>query len=460
MGRRNFGDVIPLMNEMRIKTCIIILMIALFLPGCGGGGGGNTGSTESPDTDIAKSSKPRDVDPDVAASDIEDLSAGNTEFALELYKALLADVHEGENLFMSPYSISAALAMTYAGAENNTETQMADTLHFTLAEEDLHPAFNKLDLELESRGQGAEGAVGGEFRLNIVNAIWGQKGYPFLSTYLDTLAENYGAGLRLMDFATQPEPSRITINDWVSEQTENRINDLIPSGSITDLTRLVLTNAIYFNAAWQYPFEEENTISAPFNLSGGGQVTVDLMSQQEHLNYVDGDGYQAVELPYDYDEEQGESVELSMVIIIPDAVGLDDFESSLDKAALDTIIGSLSGREVLLKLPKFSFVSNYQLGEYLEGLGMSDAFSTAADFSGIENTYNELYIGKVIHKAFVAVDEEGTEAAAATAIVFVGTSIHVDPVNLTLDRPFIFLIRDIHTDAILFIGRIQDPTAE
>jgi len=205
-------------------------------------------------SEVLRSEKDRITSPDVPEADLMLLADGNSTFAFDLYQALRDE--EG-NLFYSPYSISLALAMTYAGARGETEEQMADTLKFLLEQDELHPAFNSLDILLSQRGEGAEGKDEEGFRLNIVNAIWGQKDYEFLDDFLDILAENYGAGLRILDFINETEKSRVTINDWVSEQTEGRIEDLIPQGVITALTRLVLTNAIYFNAAWDYPFEGE-----------------------------------------------------------------------------------------------------------------------------------------------------------------------------------------------------------
>ena len=218
-----------------------------------------------------RSEKQRVTSPDLAPSDMRDLVAGNSAFAFDLYQALSA---EDGNLFYSPYSISLALAMTYAGARGETEQQMANTLHFILSQDRLHSAFNGLDLELAGRGEGAEGTDEEGFRLNIVNALWGQEGFEFLPEFLDLVAENYGAGLRLLDFVNAAEDSRIVINDWVSEQTEGKIEDLIPQDVIDDLTRLVLTNAIFFNAAWLNPFEEGLTRDGTFHLLDGGEVTV------------------------------------------------------------------------------------------------------------------------------------------------------------------------------------------
>jgi serpin B len=345
-----------------------------------------------------------------------------------------------------------ALAMTYAGARNQTAEQMAATLQFLLEQERLHPAFNWLDAELASRGEGAQGKDGAGFRLNIVNAIWGQKGYSFLPTFLDVLAENYGAGLRILDFITETEKSRVTINDWVSDQTEGRIEDLIPQGAIDALTRLVLTNAIYFNAAWENPFDEDITADGPFYLLDGGQVTVPMMTQTESFGYTDGEGYQAVELPYD-------GSELSMVILLPASGNFQAFEKGLQAQQVDAIINDLQNTDVSLTMPKFEFDSEFSLKDTLAGMGMPDAFSGDADFSGMTGN-RELFISDVVHKAFVAVDEAGTEAAAATAVIAGGAAPPAEhPVQITIDHPFIFLIRDIETGAILFVGRVLNPAA-
>jgi serpin B len=398
--------------------------------------------------DVLQSEKERETSPDVSQTDLATLVDGNSAFAFNLYQALR---DEDGNLFYSPYSISLALAMTYAGARGDTEQQMADTLQFILSQDRLHPAFNSLDLELSRRGEGAEGKDGEGFRLNIVNAIWGQKDYEFLSQFLDLLAENYGAGLRVLDFINAPEESRITINDWVSDQTEGRIEDLIPQGLINSLTRLVLTNAIYFNAAWEYSFPEDRTVDGPFYLLGGGEVTVPMMRQTESFGYAEGDGYQAVELPYD-------GGELSMVILLPQTGNFGAFENSLDSQQIAGIIENLEGRQVTLAMPKFEFESEFSLRETLSAMGMPIAFSGSADFSGMTGN-RDLYIADVVHKAFVSVDEAGTEAAAATAVVMELTATPGEPVEVTIDRPFIFLIRDIETGAILFVGRVVNPSA-
>lgn len=395
---------------------------------------------------VLRSDKTRVTAAPINQTDAASLVEGNNGFAFDLYQKLKGG--EG-NLFFSPYSISLALAMTYAGARDATAQQMAATLHYTLPQERLHPSFNSLDEELATRGQGAKGKDGKGFRLNIVNAIWGQKGYQFLSQYLDVLAEDYGAGLRLLDFQTSAENSRQTINKWVSEQTEDRIKDLIPAGAIDSLTRLVLTNAIYFNAAWANPFEKSLTQPDTFHLANGSDVKTPLMRQTEGLNFLAGEGFQAVELPYD-------GRQLSMLIIVPDANKFAQVEAKLDASQVSGIIKSLGPKQVALSMPLFKFDSEFGLSKTLAAMGMPVAFTGSADFSGMTGK-RDLYISDVIHKAFIATDEAGTEAAAATAVIMRATAMPVSPIEVKIDRPFIFLIRDIKTGTILFVGRVMNP---
>jgi serpin B len=424
------------MNRILIALLVIVLLLPLIA--CNQSAGG----------ELLKSDKERITSPDVSTSEQALLIEGNSAFAFELYQALR---EEDGNLFYSPHSISVALAMTYAGARNETAEQMADTLQFLLEQDRLHPTFNWLDAELASRGEGAQGKDGEGFRLNIVNAIWGQKDYEFLSDFLDVLAENYGAGLRILDFITETEASRLAINQWVSDQTEGRIKDLIPQGSIDALTRLVLTNAIYFNAAWEYPFDEDMTADGLFYLLNGEQVTVPMMKQTESFGYTEGEGYQAVELLYDGNE-------LSMVILLPEAGQFQAFEEGLQSQQVCDIISGLQPSPVALTMPKFEFDSEFSLKDTLAGMGMPIAFSGAADFSGMTGTL-DLHITAVLHKAFVSVDEAGTEATAATAVIVGESAMPGQPVEVTIDRPFIFLIRDIETGAILFVGRVMNPGA-
>jgi serpin B len=400
---------------------------------------------------VLHSEMQRDTSPDVLPADLEELVAGNRAFAADFYQAVR---DRDGNLFYSPYSLSTALAMTYAGARENTAIQMADVLHLSLPQERLPPAFNALDLELASRGSQSGGADEPQpFQLSVANSLWAQYDYPFLAEFMDLLARNYGAGLRLADFASSPEPARQEINDWVYRETQEKISDLIPEGAIDELTRLVLANAIYFKADWIQPFAKESTQDAPFTLLDGSQVQVSMMAHAKprSLNYASGEGFQAVELPYVGDQ-------ISMVVLVPDKGRFADFEAGLDGAFLGAILSSLEPRTVDLRLPKFNFESEYDLRDTLSAMGMPDAFDAdLADLSGMDGT-QLLYIGNVFHKAFVAVDEKGTEAAAATAVVVQLESAIMQDIVLTVDRPFIFLIQDKPSGAILFMGRVLDPT--
>lgn len=390
--------------------------------------------------EVLRSREPREAAPDVTNAELQQLVAGNTEFALGLYQVL----REGEsNLFLSPYSISLALAMAYGGAREETERQMAETLHFALPQGELHPAFNALDLRISAPAE-REG-----IQLNVVNATWGQTDYPFLPDYLDLLAQNYGAGIRLVDFQENPEACRLHINAWVSEQTEDKIQNLLPEGLITSLTRLVLTNAIYFKGTWKYQFEEAE--KGPFGLLDGAQVTAPMMEQEARFAYAGGEGYQAVDLPY-------LSEQLSMVILLPQLERFEEFERTLDHERLRTILESLDQQLVHLTMPRFSFESGFKLRDTLAELGMPDAFSEEqADFSGMDGR-GGIFIKDVVHKAFILVNEQGTEAAAATGVVGELKAIPT-PVEVRVDHPFIFLIRDRETGAILFLGRVLNPAA-
>ena len=421
-----------------MKKVIVYLMVLCLI-------GSLVGCTQSIAAKELKSDKQRISSPNVSQIEIDSLVDGNSVFAFDLYQQL---IDNDENLFYSPYSISVALAMTYAGARGETAQEMADTLRFYLAQNKLHQAFNWLDIELAKRGEGAEGKDDEGFRLNVVNAIWGQQDYNFLNEFLDVLAENYDAGLRILDFINSTEESRKTINEWVSQQTEGRIEELIPQGAIDTLTRLVLTNAIYFNAAWMYPFDEENTIDGDFNLLNGDTITVPMMNQTALLNHMKGENYQAVELPYDGNE-------LSMLLIMPDEGSFSSFEQSLDNELVGNIISHLGTKQVVLSMPKFEFKSKTGLKEILNAMGMPTAFSDMADLSGMTGN-RDLFISDVLHEAFVSVDEAGTEAAAATAVI-IGLTSAGEMVTMSLDNPFIFLIRDIKTGTVLFVGRVLNP---
>jgi serpin B len=301
----------------KLYLCLLSLLIFTMLTAC----------AQPVSSEVIKSEKQRISSVELNKADLSTLVSGNSDFAFNLYQTLK---DPNSNLFYSPYSISLALAMTYAGARDETAQQMSKALHYTLPQSQLHSVFNVLDMELSQRGQGAKGKDGKGFRLNIVNAIWGQTGFTFLASFLDLLAENYGAGLRPLDFKKEPEESRVKINNWVSDQTENRIKDLIPQGTITPITRLVLTNAIYFNAAWQYPFKE-NAIDkeGSFYLLDGSKIAIPMMKQTEMLGYTENNAYQSVELPYD-------GRELSMIILLPKAGNIKSFENTVNASAIAT----------------------------------------------------------------------------------------------------------------------------
>ena len=401
-----------------------------------------------------RSDRDRDNSPPATRADLRELVQGNNDFAFDLYRALS---NEEGNLFYSPFSVSQALAMTFAGARSETERQMADTLHYRLPQSSLHPAFNALDRTLASRGRDPRGTQNQEeakqyFRLNIANAVWGQHGYGFLPDFLDVLAENYGAGMRPLDFAGAPEESRARINDWVAEETEDKVKDLLPPGTIDPLTRLVLTNAIYFNASWHWPFDRRQTKMRPFHLEGGDIVDVPMMTEtsKDFYGYTRGDGYQAVDVPYSYGE-------MSMTVLLPDEGDLGSLEDSLNAELLDQIMDDIEIDYITLTIPLFKFESEFSLGETLAGMGMPDAFDDRADFSGMTGS-KDLLISQIVHKAFVSVDERGTEAVASTAgVVILVSGSSKEPIPVTVNRPFIFLIRDTATGTVLFLGRVMNP---
>ena len=412
---------------------------------------GPTGGPDPEPVSTLRSTKERAA-PTATDADLAALARGNTAFAFDLYKALRED---GKNLFCSPHSISLALAMTYAGARGDTQTQMADTLHFDLLQDSLHPTFNALDLELASRGKDERDKDTEGFTLRIANAVWGQHDYQFQQTFIDLLAEYYGAGVRPADFYEAPEKSRVTINDWIAEQTEDRVIDMVPQGVIEKLTTMVLTNAIYFKAAWALPFEEGKTGERPFYLLDGSETLVPMMRNTESFSYARMDGYQVVGLPY-------VGHEISMTILLPDEGRFREFEDSMDAALVERALGDAQRKRLSLFMPKFEFESQFRLSRTLAGMGMPNAFGRlTSDFSGMDGNscFAEdipcLFISDVIHQAFVTVDEQGTEAAAATAVLV--ERVVSKPPEVTIDRPFIFLVRDSDTGAILFLGRVLDP---
>jgi serpin B len=363
---------------------------------------------------------------------------GNTSFALDLY-ATLRD-HDG-NLFFSPFSVSAALAMTYAGARGRTAEQMARVLYFP--KDDVHPTFGKL-----LTGLGGDAAEG--YEIAIANRLWGQRGTAFREDFKGELNARYGAGLGEVDFRSAAEQARAQINAWVEERTKGRIKDLFKPGVLNATTRLVLANAVYFKGAWDRPFLPQRTTDAPFTLAPGRTVPVPTMRQRASFGYFETDTLQALEMPYAGDD-------LSMVVLLPVRVGgLADLERSLTVDRLADMFARLRSQEVDVAFPKFTFTSEFSLAETLAAMGMADAFTSSADFSGMDGT-RTLVIATVVHKAFVDVNEEGTEAAAATGVGVSRTSMPRETPVFRADHPFLFLIRDRRTESVLFLGRVADP---
>ncbi len=375
-------------------------------------------------------------------TDVTALVDGNTVFALNLYKHLsTAD----NNLFFSPYSISAALAMTYAGARGNTSRQMSEVLGFCLDQKQLHTTFGRLERDLNALQK--EGGI----QLSVANALWAQKDHPFLEEFFDLVTTNYHAALNYADFKTDFESARQAINAWVEQQTNQKIKDLIGRGVLHDLTRLVLTNAIYFKGFWANQFDKDATKDDKFWTRGDISVDVPMMTQQDRFRYTEDADMQAIELPYVGND-------LSMVILLPrERNGLVSMERALTVQYMRASLSRLEDREVIVCLPRFTLSSSFGLEETLASMGMPDAFGPdTADFSGMDGK-KVLYISAVVHKAFVDVNEEGTEAAAATGVVMTLTSAPSAPALFRADHPFIFLIRDIRSESILFLGRVINP---
>jgi serine protease inhibitor len=424
-------------TSARSKLVLMILALVMLLAACRASAAPN----------ILQSNLRRIASPKIPSEDARALVDGNNTFALDIYQTL--GTQEG-NLILSPFSMSLALAMTYAGARGGTESQMEHTLHFNLPQDRLHPAFNGLDQDLATRGE-SKSDEQEPLQLDIANAVWAEQTYPFLQEFLDLIASNYGAGIRLADFFNQYDSIRKEINEWVYDETQEKIKDLLPDGSLNPDTRMVLVNAIYFKADWLNQFDAGDTYDSPFHLLDGTDVTVKMMNQGTFAPYYRGDGFQAIELPY-----AGEAA--AMNIIVPDEGNFDAFEPSLNSDLFNETINGLQSTSMMLSLPKFTFESSFSLSDALKSMGMIDAFDPDnADFSGM-TAESDLFISDVIHKAFVAVDEEGTEAAAATAVIIEAASAIMYDVTLTIDRPFIFIIRDRPSGQILFIGRVLNPT--
>jgi serpin B len=377
------------------------------------------------------------------SSEMQSVAQANNRFAFDLFADLRKGREPVANMLISPLSISTALAMTYAGANGQTAEQMADVMHIDSLGNSAHVGFGGWLADLNTERDGYE--------LNIVNRLFAQEGMQLKAGFLDTTSMQYNAPVEELDFVASPEPARQHINAWVAENTNDRIRDLLPQGAVTPSTRLVLTNAVYFNGDWKHEFDEQATRDTPFHIAGGETVEVPTMQQQHSYRYGQFDGYQMLELPYAGDD-------LSMVVVVPDELdGLGDLEQQLTASEFETSVASLAMRDVIVELPKFTFGDESPLTESLQQLGMKDAFGNA-DFSNLAD--GDLAISGVFHKTFIDVSERGTEAAGATAVVVGTTSVVLDPpppVLFRADRSFLFAIRDRHTGGVMFLGRMAEP---
>ncbi len=427
------------MNRNGISLLLLASLVAL--------GSIAAGCTDMPGTTAAESAPPAGQEtPDDGGS----VSAGNNRFAADLYRQLANDPrYSGKNLFFSPYSLSSALAITYEGARGTTADEIGSVLHLPTNDTLRREGFAGLDAVLN---QGS-----GNYTLNTANALWAEETCPFLPGYIDAAARWYSANVTNLDFIESPEGSRETINRWVEEQTEDKIRDLLPPGSIDPLTRLVITNAIYFKGTWVEQFDANETTEEGFRVSPGETVLVPMMHRTDEgavYPYAETDTLQVLEIPYAH----GDGTELSMLVLLPGEDNLTAAEEALDPETLTALRQSLIHERVKVSFPKFTLETEYSLPPTLAAMGMPTAFTGDADFSGMDGT-RDLFITGVFHKAFVDVNEEGTEAAAATAVVMGrGMSPHPDTVPVfRADHQFVFLIQENDSGTILFIGRIVDP---
>ncbi len=437
---------------MTRRQLLIALAAVSAVAACGG-----SDSTTDPDSDGGPTTGEAEARSDATRAPGGDpigTGAALTPFAVDVHRRLAADAGTG-NLVFSPASIAFALAMTRNGAKGTTAAEM-DAVLDAPAIEELNTILNGIDLALDARSGERQAGYDRKdtVQLSLANALWLQDGTPFEAAFLDTLARFYGAGANLVDYVGDAEGARETINAWVAEETRDKIPDLIPEGVLDEMTRLVLTNAIYLKASWDVQFEKSATIDGAFTTLAGTRAIVPFMAQNLQGGYARGDGWQAAELPYI-------GRELAMTVIVPDAGTFGRFETALDSDTLTAITAALQPREVVLRLPRWTTRTKAPLADLLAALGMPTAFDPgAADFSAM-TTAERLYISAVIHEAFIAVDETGTEAAAATAVVARATSAPIEPPpELTVDRPFLYAIRDVPTNTILFLGRVADPTEQ
>lgn len=425
------------MIKRRVLSALMVMLAACAAPDV---------KNEPPAGEEVRSNLQRITTP-APTADVDATVRGLNAFSFDLHRKVGAV--EAGNVIISPTSITTALSAASAGAANATLDAFRDTLHVTLPQADFHGAMNTLDAALQSRGQGQQGTEGRPFRVSIVNQTFAQNGFHLEQRYLDLLAQQYGAGVRLLDFKAQPEPSRAAINEWVGFHTEDLIPELLGQGSITQDTRVVLVNAVYFNGSWASPFNKQSTSPGAFTLPDGSTVQTDTMREGVlSARAATVSGVEVVELPY-----QGH--ELSMLLVVPPVGQLAAVEAALTPDVLDGYLAALTSQQLEFTMPKFSFKTRSALAEPLKQLGLAEAFDERADFSAMTGD-RSLIITGVTHESVIKVTEEGTEAAGATSIEFGTTSVpQTRPVHV--DRPFLFAIRDHATGAVLFLGRVVDP---
>ena len=408
---------------------IIALGVSIFSYGCG----------KQPATPV-----------DDDGSTLEGVNAvveANNELAFDLYSQFKKE-SDGDNIFFSPYSILIALTMTYEGAMGQTAEEMQSVLHIPEDDNLRRANIAKIYNDINQKDKG--------YKLSTANALWAQKNYKFLDEYTDIVEKYYGGKVTNLDFAGESEKSREIINTWVEDQTNNKIKDLIPQGVLNSLTRLILTNAIYFKGTWVKQFDKDDTRDEDFSTISGQKVKTPMMrstGDDAKFKYAETDDIQILEIPY-------EGEDLSMLILLPKEDNIDTMEESITNEKLSEWKNMLNEQRVDIFIPKFKFETKYFMAEALKEMGMASAFNVPpADFSGMDGT-KDLKIQDVIHQAFVEVNEEGTEAAAATAVIVGITSLPPPVPRFRADHPFVFIIQQKDTGNILFLGRVSDPSTQ
>jgi serpin B len=432
-----------------LYTVTVLAVLLIFSAGCTGTAPVQPVSPTVEKTPVGQTPTPVIITESGSTMAVAD---ANNRFAFDLYSRLAKDrEYTGSNIFFSPVSLSSALAITYEGARGKTAEEIQSVFYFPENDSSRRAGFSDLNAGINNGDS--------SYSLHTANALWAENTYPFLTEYISTAERFYGAKTTNLDFKGHPEDSRITINSWVENKTEDRIKDLIPAGAIDPLTRLVITNAIYFKGDWMKQFDKNQTTDAEFRMAPGITVKIPMMQRTDEdaeYQYAENNDLQMLSMPYEHTTGK----KLSMVVLLPKADNLSTTEASLSADTLSVLQQSATSRRVMVYFPKFNLKTRYSLPDTLGVMGMPTAFTDNADFSGMDGTKN-LLISDVIHQAFVDVNEEGTEAAAATAVVM---KLAVAPANpepvpvFRADHPFIFLIQDDETGAILFMGRVINPT--